>query len=648
MIARNTRHLFWTALLIPAILFSGCSTAAKPDPSEEAADSIAAEAAQDLENMKGEPVPYTLDVEVKGLDDKNAAKELRDAMKGGSQLESMRDDPPDSRVGLERRAVSDRDEAKKLLQSRGYYDGTSEYGIDWKASPVKVLLTLIPGTLYHVGKSAIEYTDSDTLSQNGKLAMKEAPNDLRPFGLKDGMPAQASDITAAVSPVPEWFWRRGFPSATIQRVRYRLYPSKKILNPLIEVKTGPYAQFGPLKVQGTEKVKQAYLEKLQPWNHGDVWNKNRVLAYQNTLIQTGLFREARVEPGLDEKDGKSSDIVPVHLFVKEGPDKRTGTGLSYASDVGFGAKGFWEHRNLFGEGERLRLTGILSQERQEIASSFTKPAFYAKRQNFISNAFLRKEETDAYDLRMWYADAGIARKLSERWWGSLRFSSQGGRVREDRDQWESFLILGVPVTLRREGTDNLLNPTRGTRLQLNATPYWGHYRGSFSAIRSQADFSAYYALLHDEEGNPTDKIVLAAKASVGGMFGSTGSKVERIPAALRFYTGGGGSVRGYKYQSIGALNWKGDPQGGLSFNSLNFEARYKVTEAFGIVPFIDAGMVYDSPMPSIGEDLCWSAGLGFRYYTSIGPVRFDVAVPLDNRNGDQKSFQIYISIGQAF
>lgn len=648
MTTRNTCQLLWAALLLPALIFSGCSTAARPDPADEESGSIAAEAEQDLNSMKGDPVPYTMDVEVKGLDDKDAAKELCSAMKGGSQLESMRNDPPDSRVGLELRAVSDRDEAKKLLNSRGYYDGKAEYSIDWEASPAKVLLTLIPGTLYHVAKSVIDCTDKDTLSPNGRKALEEAPKDLRPFGLKDGVPAQASDITAAVSPVPDWFWKRGFPSATIQRARYRLYPSKKILNPLIEVKTGPYAQFGPLEVRGAEKVKPSYLERLQPWEGGDVWNRDKVLAYENTLIQTGLFREAHVEPGFDENGKAASDTVPVRLSVKEGPDKRTGAGLSYASDVGFGAKGFWEHRNLFGEGERLRTTGILSQERQKIAASFTKPAFYAKNQNFISNAFLRKEETDAYDLRMWYADAGLERKLSGRWWGSARFSAQGGRIREDRDRWESFLILGLPLTLRRDGTDNLLNPTRGTRLQLNATPYWGHYRGAFSAVRSQADFSAYYALLHDEEGNPTDKLVLAAKASVGGMLGSTGSKVERIPGALRFYTGGGGSVRGYKYQSIGSLNWKGDPRGGLSFNALNFEARYKVTDTFGIVPFVDAGMVYDTPLPRIGKDLCWSVGLGFRYYTSIGPVRFDVAVPLDNRNGDQKSFQIYISIGQAF
>ena len=124
--------------------------------------------------------------------------------------------------------------------------------------------------------------------------------------------------------------------------------------------------------------------------------------------------------------------------------------------------------------------------------------------------------------------------------------------------------------------------------------------------------------------------------------------VEHIPGALRYYAGGGGSVRGYKYQSLGQRNAQGDPLGGLSFNVLSVEARIKLTENLGIVPFVDAGMVYDTPWPKFGDDLCWAGGLGFRYYTPIGPVRLDVAVPLDDRNDDQQAFQVYISIGQAF
>ena len=110
---------------------------------------------------------------------------------------------------------------------------------------------------------------------------------------------------------------------------------------------------------------------------------------------------------------------------------------------------------------------------------------------------------------------------------------------------------------------------------------------------------------------------------------------------------GGGSVRGYKYQSLGPHDRNGDPLGGLSFTDVSLEARFRITESFGIVPFVDGGMVYETTMPDWGRDLSWGVGLGFRYYTLIGPIRLDIATPLQDRDNN-KAFQIYLSIGQAF
>ena len=137
---------------------------------------------------------------------------------------------------------------------------------------------------------------------------------------------------------------------------------------------------------------------------------------------------------------------------------------------------------------------------------------------------------------------------------------------------------------------------------------------------------------------------LAGRAAAGSL---TGENVRNIPASLRFYSGGGGSVRGYKYQSLGPHDRNGDPLGGLSFTDVSLEARFRITESFGIVPFVDGGMVYETTMPDWGRDLSWGVGLGFRYYTLIGPIRLDIATPLQDRDNN-KAFQIYLSIGQAF
>lgn len=687
---------------------------------------IAREAESSMQALRGDPVPYRVEIVVRGVPD-DVARTLISAMEGGSELVKLRDTPPDSRIGVERRAISDMDNARDLLSSRGYYDGNVRYRIDWDAKPAEVRLILRPGRQYLLGPSAIERTAGGTPSPRAAEVLDGAPRSLEPFGLTEGEPALADQVLSAVDAVPGWFRARGFPQATVTRTRYRLYPERKTLDPLVLLDTGPFALYGPLQLEGAKEVKQTYLERLVPWEQGQIWNDRRVERFRQQLLQSGLFHEVRIEPvfsasvkdaqqktqpappsdppdqtrpssqtapsgqppaaphGADARPAapaapgtaatpaagsagqgeaqadparpgatampalvQSQDRVPVRIVVRESPSRRTVAGLSYASDVGAGAQGAWEHRNLWGEGERLRLSTVIAQDRQELVSSFVKPAFGLRNQNLVSDAYIRKEETDSYDMMAWYVDGGLERRFSRRWTGSARVAVQGGRIKEDGFGWEPFSLFGLPMTLRRDGTDNLLSPTSGTRVQLAVTPYTGSYRGAFSLVRTQGDFSAYYAPLHKKDGSRSDRLVLAARYAIGGMFGSMGDNIEHIPGALRYYAGGGGSVRGYKYQSLGRRNAQGDPLGGLSFNVLSFEARIKMTEHFGIVPFVDAGMVYDTPWPKLGADLCWATGLGFRYYTPIGPLRLDVAVPLDDRNDDQQAFQIYISIGQAF
>ena len=76
--------------------------------------------------------------------------------------------------------------------------------------------------------------------------------------------------------------------------------------------------------------------------------------------------------------------------------------------------------------------------------------------------------------------------------------------------------------------------------------------------------------------------------------------------------------------------------------------RFKITSDIGGVAFIDGGNVYNGAFPDFKDGYFWGAGIGARYYTGFGPIRFDIATPLNKREEQPQSFQIYISIGQAF
>lgn len=197
-----------------------------------------------------------------------------------------------------------------------------------------------------------------------------------------------------------------------------------------------------------------------------------------------------------------------------------------------------------------------------------------------------------------------------------------------------LFFLSVPLGLRLDTTDDPLDPTRGVRLALETTPFFGDR----AFVRTSLAGATYYDLL-DDQG-----LVLAGRARLGGILGA---ELLDVPGDKRFYAGGGGSVRGYAFQAIGPRTPGGDPVGGLSLLELGLEARIRFTNALGLVTFLEGGQVFEEEFPNFDEKLQLGVGLGLRYFTGIGPLRLDVAFPLDKRRDDD-DFQIYVSIGQAF
>ncbi|MEX1108200.1 MAG: BamA/TamA family outer membrane protein, partial [Dongiaceae bacterium] len=204
--------------------------------------------------------------------------------------------------------------------------------------------------------------------------------------------------------------------------------------------------------------------------------------------------------------------------------------------------------------------------------------------------------------------------------------------------YEKYVVVGLPLGARYDGTDNLLDPTEGSRLYLAGTPTVVTFEEAHSYLALDAIGSTY---LSPFEG---DRVVFAMRGRLGSIIGTD---PNNVPANRRFYSGGGGSVRGYEARSIGPLASNNDPLGGNSVWEIGIEARIKLTDDIGIVPFLDAGQVGRTSTPPFSETPMVAAGIGARYYTSFGPIRFDVAFPLNGRNSD-KDFQFYVSIGQAF
>ena len=594
---------------------------------------------------------------------------LSDKMRDLSQLEQLRSDPPDSLLALERRARGDVETAVKLLHSQGYYDGTATFQMDSTTKPVTVRLHLTPGPRYVLGRASVRYEPVPVVPAALKHGKRRAPysglgalwgdeareatppprfpDTLR--GVTPGEPVTADQMLEAVEKLPERLRRRGYPLAQVSSQRYFLDRAARTLNAEIVVDTGPPALLGEIVVEGNKDVSTTYIRERAPWKAGtEPWNESRVQDYVDELRGLGLFSMVRQRNIKDvpspRKDGMV--VLPVQLVVREGPPRSVSAAARYETDSGIGVEGEWEHRNFFGNGEKLVVSLPITPEKQGLKASFEKPAFLDRDQKLVGEASLLQEFTDAYDRRGLRVGAGIERRLSPYWWVGVGASSDSGTLTENDRTNEPYSFVGPHLRIVRDSRNNKINPKRGSVLEINSKPIFGYYDGFFTALGTEVEGMFYYAPFRKgpNKGVIDDKLVLAARVCGGSM---AGAEMNNLPSTLRYYAGGAGSVRGYSYQAIGPRNDKGDPSGGRSYQIVNLEARYKITDEIGIVPFLDGGMVYEDALPQIFGDMRWGAGLGLRYYTPIGPVRLDVATPLNPVDGNPP-LQLYISIGQSF
>jgi translocation and assembly module TamA len=556
---------------------------------------------------------------------------LEETMRTASQLLALANKPPSTLAALRRRADADVQRMTDVLRSAGYYGGSVSAKTEPADDGARVILTVRPGALYLIGDVAVDYAGTPP-----PAAVRPEIEDL---GVVLGMTAEAERVVAAERRLERHFTTIGYPKADVARRRVTVNHDTGLMTVALTLATGPYVTMGDTRFEGADTVRERYLRALIPWAVDDPYDADAVEAYRRTLRESGLF--ASVAATVETNGADSGETVrraPVAVSVTEAAHRSIGAGAKYSTSEGPGLKAFWEHRNLFGESETLRLTGQGGLIEQAFIADLRKPNFVVRDQDFVLLGELEREETDAYDALGITGRMGLERRSGGIWTTGLSATAELSEVTDDGDETISKLF-GAPVFVRRDTTDSALDPTTGTRLGLTATPYIGHGETPLLFGVFEASASAYHAL--DDDGD----VVLAARTRLGSLVGEDRSDV---PADKRFYAGGGGSVRGYAFQEAGRLEPDADPEGGLSVLEVGAEARFRVTETIGVVPFIDGGAAQRDVTPTSVDDILWAGGLGLRYYTPIGPARLDVAVPFERRGDVDAPFQIYVSIGQAF
>jgi translocation and assembly module TamA len=432
-------------------------------------------------------------------------------------------------------------------------------------------------------------------------------------------------------------WRDdGWPEAELLGARHSLDRTAKTLETEVSLSPGPYAVMGELELQGDSPVKFDFLRHHALWRPGQPWRQREVDLFRETLLQTGLFKSVEADPAeADGPDGRRA----VTVAVDEAPPRTVGGSVNFDSNFGPGLQLSWEHRNITGWGDKLRLELPVWADLFQLAANYQRPFFLSPKQNLIMRGSILHERADSYTLKAVSAAAGVDRLLHRSLRLRLQASLETGELDEELTSPRRYRIVGWPAALEWDRVDSLLDPVKGWRVALALNPYYGHYLNDFHLLKWRLDASFYQPVA----GKRT--LTLAVRGALGAM---TGAHAQELPASLRFYGGGGKSLRGFEYQSVGPRNALDKPAGGDAMNEVSAELRWRWSETMGVTAFVDGGMVYEkSDWSELGRDFLWGGGLGFRYYTPIGPFRLDLATPLNPRQEDDP-FQFYLSLGQSF
>jgi translocation and assembly module TamA len=565
--------------------------------------------------------------EITGVED----SELADLFDKISDLKTLEDKPPVSEEALRRRADRDLGRLADAAHSLGYWSAEFSYNVDTDVEPAKVTVTVTPGPLYHAASVEVRGPGGQPLA---------VPRDEKKLPLKPGDLARTAPVVATETALLTALGDSGYPFAKVENRRVEIDKNTQTMDVTYTLDPGPVMRFGPPEIKGLERLDPAYVEGRIRWPRGEVYEASKVEETRRALIESGLFSTVQITPVPDPDNPQD---VRMTIDTTERLHRTVGAGLAYNTSQGVSARAFWENRNLFGNAEYLRLSAEIGQQIDAFRANFRRPDFLTVEQDFLATAEIANDNPVAYRSRRALATAGLERRFGRLLTGGVAFEIGKANVVQladinPRTGSQRYELVGLPAYVKLDTTDNLLNPTTGYRAQLSVTPAHTFSGSNLTFVSNLISGSTYLGL------GAEDRAILAGKLALGSL---DGAPLSQLPSDQRIYAGGGGSVRPYGYLMAGPLAPNNVPIGGRSSLVLNLEARIKITETIGVVPFVDAGSYYESPVPQLGRTLLYGIGLGLRYYTGFGPLRLDLATPLHKRHADSP-IQVYISLGQAF
>lgn len=563
-----------------------------------------------------------------------------------STIEELDDDGEESAAQVAARAKADQELIENLLRVYGYYDGqiirtlaSPEPGEDNADTTPRVRFDVIPGDRYRYGAIDLGQLPTAPDAETLRAAFEIQPGD---FLQSDTIVQERFDLDRALG-------ETGYPFAEIDEPELLIDHEREEGDLTMPVRPNGKYVFGEVVSNDPDFLSSRHLASIARFDPGDVYQRSLDLDLRRAVTATGLVSTVSVTPReVQAPQGEELGVVAMDVELERAKVRTIAGAIGYGSEEGIRVQASWEHRNFFPPEGSLRVRGIVGTQEQLAGVTFRRNNLGGRDKVLTLDAYASTIDNAAYDANT-VALTGTYERLSTLLFQKPLFWAVGAEIlaTDERNRIvdgmprprQTYFVGSIFGRATIDTSDSLLDPTRGYRLTGFLAPETSRTQGQqYYYLRNQADASYYQSI--------GDRYVVAARARVATI---QGANLVGVAPSRRLYAGGGGSVRGYAYRSIGPKNEFDEPIGGRSLVEFSLEARIGtgfLDGAVSVVPFVDAGSVSTSATPDFGE-IKIGAGIGVRYTTGFGPIRVDVGVPL-NPGPEDSPVAVYVGLGQAF
>ena len=547
------------------------------------------------------------------------------------------DGPPGNRFEARRRARTARDSAEALLRSEGYYQPVLEDDAGEEDAPV-ASITVTPGPRFLLTDPDVRWVAPEPEPETARTVAGDV-------GLKAGDPGRAVDVIAAEGRLVSGLIRSGYADARAEPRRVVVDHQRFTVQPTYNIAAGELVRLDGIRLETRGPTNPDWVAGLAPWTEGDVYDPEDVAELERRLLETGVYDGVGVALAPSDQTNATGNR-PIVVTLTDRPRRILEAGATFSTAEGSGVDLRWTWHNRFKRADTLVWEARIADVDSRLGVDLSLPHWRKPGETLKLSAALVNEDTDAYERSALTLSADLQQRIGKTSWFSYGVGLDAGAYDENRfdpltqlplNFDRDLYILTGRGSFYLDRSNDPLDPTTGWRLTASVQPTAVGGEDSVLFLRAESQATAYLPLQDNA------KTVLAGRVRLGSILG--GEELT-VPSDRLFYSGGGGSVRGYEYQGVGPRLPDNTPRGGLSLFETSIEIRRDVWRSFQAVAFLDAGAIGFQETPNF-NNLRYGAGVGVRYKLPFGPIRADIAFPLDRREGDA-DFQVYVSIGQAF